>query len=509
MEIRPRTRLLRHAGVLVALTALIAPASASAATATAAKKKRVKAPVVTRVSPLSLSVGETLTLRGKYFRPGRFKNTVVFKRDGGRSVFVKAQIGTKKLIKVKVPQVISTSLATRNGGPAPTRFRLRVLTTKLSKSYTSVRRSPVIGPEKPPVSAPTGGAPSGDCDGDGVINAVDTDDDNDLLPDATELRYKGMEPCNADSDGDGVPDGYEYRSALDLNDDEYQNPNHWVEYPGKVPYPNPLDATDANSDHDGDGLTLLEEYRLWHRYGNTSSLDGLLYSDGEKYSKVTRDGAGRRQYTLAAAGYDKQASFLAWAGAPQHDYLNLKLPGTGPTVHILDVDRSGGAPDPSELVYYDRPLTDGFLSDDERDEDGDGLTNYDEAHGRMVPGYWTSCYGEGQFQTKYAGTDLTNPDSDDDGILDGADDQDHDDVPNVMELSRIAAGGPDQRGLADCRKAFGITDASRVSLPWQARVDPFNPCVPLQTSRTCPVIAGGWAPFTDPEQYPNTFFGLN
>ena len=86
---------------------------------------------------------------------------------------------------------------------------------------------------------------------------------------------------------------------------------------------------------------------------------------------------------------------------------------------------------------------DGKLSDDERDEDADGLTNYDEASGRMTAGYWKGCYDkEKPFPIEYAGTDLVDPDSDGDGVRDGADDQDHDDIPNVMELSRNAAERP-------------------------------------------------------------------
>ena len=41
----------------------------------------------------------------------------------------------------------------------------------------------------------------------------------------------------------------------------------------------------------------------------------------------------------------------------------------------------------------------------------------------------------------YAGIDLVDPDTDGDGVRDGADDQDHDDIPNVMELSRYEASG--------------------------------------------------------------------
>ena len=37
---------------------------------------------------------------------------------------------------------------------------------------------------------------------------------------------------------------------------------------------------------------------------------------------------------------------------------------------------------------------DGFLTDDEKDVDGDGLTNWDEAHGRMVPPWWQAAYPE-------------------------------------------------------------------------------------------------------------------
>jgi hypothetical protein len=70
----------------------------------------------------------------------------------------------------------------------------------------------------------------------------------------------------------------------------------------------------------------------------------------------------------------------------------------------------------------------------------------------MSPGYWAGCYqSEQPSPLGYAGTDYLNPDSDGDGIRDGADDQDHDDIPNIMELSRISAsGGLDDRKNRDC-----------------------------------------------------------
>jgi hypothetical protein len=64
----------------------------------------------------------------------------------------------------------------------------------------------------------------------------------------------------------------------------------------------------------------------------------------------------------------------------------------------------------------------------------------------MNAGWWTSCYaGEVAYPVQYGGTDMTNPDTDGDTVLDGADDQDHDDIPNIMEVSRIASSGLDDR----------------------------------------------------------------
>ena len=58
---------------------------------------------------------------------------------------------------------------------------------------------------------------------------------------------------------------------------------------------------------------------------------------------------------------------------------------------LLDANRDGTVSD-SEKYYYDED-GDGWLSDDERDEDADGLSNYDETHGRLTTEYWKSCYG--------------------------------------------------------------------------------------------------------------------
>jgi hypothetical protein len=486
---KPADRLLptlRRTALVAAAASLLVPAVA-AADAHAAKR----APLIRKVAPKRLAVGQQLELRGKGFIRGRNKNFVVFRAAGHRPVFVEARLSTAKLLRLTVPAKLTASMRTAKGRPVATRFQLRVLASRLGKRYTGGSLSPVIGPPAPPAGA--------DCDGDKVINGKDSDDDNDLLPDTLEARL-ATDTCNADSDGDGASDGYEYRSALDLNDDEHQNPNTFLPYPGKRPFPNALFA-DAGVDYDGDSLTLVEEYRLWTTYGTPArGLDALSYSEGEQYSVFSRGANGRRVPNLYAAGYAKEADFLSWASVS--GYLNVALRAVygeaGGTFDIRDTNRDGAVSGP-EASLYDRD-GDGLLSDDERDEDADGLSNYDEAHGRMLPGYWTSCYeAEAPFHIDYGATDLIDPDTDGDGVRDGADDQDHDDIPNAMELSRMDAARGFRGGDWDPRKglcvlAEGKDADSAPADPGYARVNPFNPCLPDRDARTCPVVKGSWAP---------------
>lgn len=493
MELRARTRhTLRRAATMAALGALLVPATAGAATAHAAKT-RATPPVITSVSPMHVAIGETLTVKGRGFLRGRNKNAVVFKAAGQKAIFVKADIGTAKLLKVKLPAKLADGLRVVSGAPVATRFQLRVLSTRLGRAFTLDRTSPVIGPVKPPAPpAPPATAADGDCDGDGIRNAVDTDADNDGLPNDLEIKIH-TDPCNYDSDGDGVSDGFEYRSAVDLNNDDYRNPSISLPYPGTRPYPNPLDGADAGTDFDGDGLSLNEEYKLWQytvKHGASPSLDALSYSDGLKYSIHTRDANGRRVPALPAAGYDKQALFISRVADEGYSTVTLE---DGVARPLLDVNRDGVV-DPSEANYYDRN-GDGWLSDDERDEDGDGLPNWVEAHGEMRPDWWMARYDrETPFRITYAGTAIDDEDSDGDGIVDGADDQDHDNYPNVTELSRAAVTG---RAIDPVKLEKSLADGN----PWWGRVQPFNPCEPNPYSRTCPTyvpFSGAWAPFDGP-----------
>jgi hypothetical protein len=537
---RRTSRMLRRVAMMAALAALLAPAGMAEAA-----KKKYPPPVVTSVSPSKVAIGETLTIRGRHFRRGVGRNSVAFKRDGFRAVMVEADISTSKLMKVIVSDKLADFLAVKDGVAQPTRFRIRILSRRFGKRFTALSKSPVILPKPPEGSdpnQPAPAAPDGDCDGDDIKNGVDTDDDNDLLSDDVE-KSVGTDNCKRDTDGDGVEDGYEYQSAKDLNSTHRDG---YLPYPGKKPYPNPLFA-DGDTDYDGDGLWLKDEYSLWISFG-TRSLDvPLVYSDGRQHSR-----------NIAAAGYDKQGKFRADSGIAEGTLLNFNgfvVPGInaeadavswwnpyyvdqymGPDAVVTDVER----------FYFDRDYN-GKLSDDELDEDADGLSNWEESHGPMTAEWWAHVYNkETPYVNTYAGTSLVDRDSDGDSVIDGVDDNDHDGLINLHEISRQLVAGEAPAGAVDWRP-YAFTgewpedeaDAAKYEAEWtyggnpdailwnrfnegagnepitdrpmRAWVNPFNPCLPDKRSATCerhPNLSQLYAPFKAGTPQFNVYDGL-
>ena len=91
-----------------------------------------------------------------------------------------------------------------------------------------------------------------DTDGDGIINALDTDDDDDGLETAAEILL-GTNPLLADTDGDGLSDGDEIGDLMDTN-----------KKPADTDKDGIIDALDTedNLDQDGDGLSDTLEAQL-------------------------------------------------------------------------------------------------------------------------------------------------------------------------------------------------------------------------------------------------------
>jgi hypothetical protein len=405
------------------LLALLALAASLLAVAPAWAKSHAASwsPTIKSIRPLTANIGDKLTIRGKGFVKGKKKNTVVFMGAGKRVVWVKADSATSKTITVKLPDSLAAILTNSGGALTATRLQVRVISKKSARSFTKLSQSPKIGPKN-------GSTPGG------VANCVPhpsnpaSDVDGDMLPDALEVALK-TDPCKYDTDGDGIGDGYEYQAALDLNRNANSNAIPWP-YPGKKPYPNPLDGTDATKDYDGDGMTNAQEFGAWNLYGGrilpVSSGQSFPYSDGNQTST-----------------------------APN---------GVG----AMDLDGNGR------------------FTDEEKDADGDGLPNWLEIANieptpftgcvftgpANAPNIFTDCGGTkrpngntfriplntvtGAPSPPYlAQTSYLDPDSDGDGVNDGADDQDLDGLTNLNEITSTFT-------------------------------DPQDPCDPNADARTCP-----------------------
>ena len=453
---------------LLALSATALLVSAPAALG-AAKKSKASTPSITRVTPMRISVGNVLTIRGRNFKANRRKNTVIFRGPSGATAFAKPRRASRTKLKVVVPAAVARLLKVANSRQRPTRLKLRVLAGKFSK-YTTRRLSPVV------TGVGDGDGGPGGPGGGGTVKvcADDADHDNDLLANDVELSI-GTDPCLVDTDGDQMSDGWEFYAAKDLNVKA-------VPYPGKRPFTNALDPSDgggpgatfSNIDFDGDGLTSLEEYRAWRYTGssfNAAAAGGLDlnsplgYSDGTKFSRS-----------------GETPGVPAWRSA-SYGLSNPTQPF--PATYDLQGDAA--------------------WRDSERDADADGLANrLESARGPRSNSWfagwfasfepevkpWTDpeglyCrtdtdpgYAPGYFdQRPFADLDLADPDVDGDTLLDGEDDQDNDDVINIVEVYETEVD-LDGDGNTFCGWTVFPTSGG-------APVNPFNPCVPNREARTC------------------------
>ena len=224
-RIRPS---LRRAAFVAALGALMVPATAGAAVhadASAKKKKKAKLPVVTRVSPLNVEIGQKLEIRGRNFLRGRNKNTVVFKRSGGKAVFVKADVGTTKLLRLTVPAKLEREFV---DGAAPrrlpTRFRIRVLAKKFGKKYTALSRSPIVSLTRRR-RRPASSSPSPTVTATATARRTGPTPTTTTTASATPIEQSlNLNPCIGDTDADGLEDKFEFdcdRNGV-LNRDQYR-----------------------------------------------------------------------------------------------------------------------------------------------------------------------------------------------------------------------------------------------------------------------------------------------
>ncbi|MBJ35115.1 MAG: hypothetical protein CMB62_00665 [Euryarchaeota archaeon] len=231
-------------------------------------------------------------------------------------------------------------------------------------------------------------------------------------PDEDELTI--TDPKNPDSDGDGLDDGVEDanangklddgETAADLEDTDGGGRSDFEEI--FTDSTDPRNSEDDIGDSDGDGLFDHREEELGTNVTNPDT-DGDGLDDGEEVTIYFTDPLDEDTDDDDLTDYTEITGLgdCEWTSPKtfvlcdyNEDGLRDENDGTNPL--IADTD-GGGTIDGWEILDGTNPLTNNTddIAADERDTDGDGLTDLEE-------------------NTIYD-TDMNNPDTDDDGLEDG------------------------------------------------------------------------------------------
>ena len=263
-----------------------------------------------------------------------------------------------------------------------------------------------------------------DSDGDGVLNSLDADDDNDGIPDRNEGD------AGVDTDGDGIPDLRDLDSDNDGISDLIES---GVDDPRRL---------------DGDGNGRIDTA---FPVGGNGLADAV--EAGQETGKADHDGDGR-----ADAPRDSDHD-----GIP--DYRDPDADNDG----LTDITEAGG------------PALDGDGDgrlDAFSDANGDGFD--DTLTLTPLPGIFADSDRDGVFDFR------DNDDGDGDGVSDAQDlDADNDGIPDSLEgkglVDSDGDGVPDSRdldsdndGLFDLIEA-GIADASTLDADGDGRIDGDRP----------------------------------
>ena len=343
-----------------------------------------------------------------------------------------------------------------------------------------------------------------DTDGDGLLDGTETtlgtnpndqDTDNDGLEDGAEVGSNPASPV--DTDGDGIINALD-SVTLDSDGDGVKNQLDPANLDPCIPDSN--HAACLATDSDGDGLSNAQEDALGTSRDNVDT-DGDGAHDGIEVggnvnTPIDTDGDGIPN-ALESSVTDGDGDGVSNQLDPSNNNSCLPNANSAPCL-ALDSDGDGltNAQEDALGTTRGNPDTDGDgVNDgaDTGDTDGDGIPNaleslltdtdgdgfsnqLDSANGNpCVPNANAmACLvldvdGDGlsNAQEDALGTSRTNPDTDGDGALDGAEpgDTDGDGIPNALESS--------------------VTDSDGDGLSNQADSNNANPCVPNANSAAC------------------------
>ncbi|MFN3194103.1 MAG: carbohydrate-binding domain-containing protein [Aureliella sp.] len=304
-----------------------------------------------------------------------------------------------------------------------------------------------------------GGDGSVDTDGDGKLNDVDQDDDNDGISDDDEANF-GTNPLSADSDGDGLQDGTEL-GLTQGTPDSFGGPNPFI------PDADPTTTTDPlGADTDGDGLTDGQEdpnldgasprtiggtgtSGIGETDPNNSDTDGDGLSDGDEVNNIGSNPLDTDTDDGTVGDGVEIGQGTNPVNDPSDDILN-DTDGDGRPDNVDSDDDNDGLTDAEEAGLGTNPLL--------GDTDGDGIQDGTEL-GRTSAGP-DSFGGPVSFRPDADPTTTTNPlvaDSDGDGLTDGQED------PNFDGASPRVIGGTGTTGVGETDPNNSDTDGDGLS----------------------------------------------
>ncbi len=342
--------------------------------------------------------------------------------------------------------------------------------------------------------------PSVDNDGDGIEDFLDTHNEDgpsgDLDGDGLDNAYEasiGTDPQNVDSDGDGLDDFVETNvafvvdadgdgtiNALDVDsDNDGQNDGQECGFGSSCldtdndGIPNYLD-----SDSDNDGYSDADE--------NIYDLDNDGLSDAIESNTLDVDGDGLANNADVDSDGDGILDLFEGHGDLDGDGIPNILDAAGSVSDVGDSDADGLSDAMECSVGLPCPDTDFDRIPDymDVDSDNDGVLDADEMDLDTDNDGVADSLESGNRDTEGDGfVDSNDSDSDNDGILDGQEsmhvDHDKDRIPSMLDADSDAenSGDSDQDGIEDsieCSSGFPCVDSDLDLVPDYMDLDSNN-----------------------------------